>query len=307
MPRPLDIWRSAIVKQTAAEVLRDGIKRDSVVWLPDMPSCAFRADPFGLWRDGRLYIFAEAYDYRTRIGHIDVLVYDGALNHLETRTVLKAPWHLSYAFVFEAEGETWMLPEGYKSGTLTLYRARAFPDDWEAVCAIPLDGPAIDATPFWHAGKWWLLYAPSYNPAVRRSHLHVAWSDQLTGPWHLHPLNPVRVDPASTRPGGTPMVVDGTIVLPVQDCRSTYGGALRALTIETLDETRFVASDRAGLTASAWMAPFTEGCHTLASVGPVTLIDVKRTETSFHGEAVRIQGVLRRRWREARILERLAG
>ena len=26
-----------------------------------------------------------------------------------------------------------MLPEAYKSGTLTLYRARSFPDDWEAV------------------------------------------------------------------------------------------------------------------------------------------------------------------------------
>jgi hypothetical protein len=307
MARPLDIWRSAIVKQTVAEVLLDGIKRDSVVWLSEMRSCAFRADPFGLWRDSHLYVFAEAYDYRTRIGHIDVLVYDGALNLLETRPVLNTPWHLSYPFVFEAEGETWMLPEGYKSGTLTLYRARSFPDNWEAVCAIPLDGPAIDATPFWHDGRWWLFYAPSYNPSVRRSNLHVAWSDRLTGPWQLHPLNPVRVDLASTRPGGTPVVLDGTIILPVQDCRSTYGGAIRALSIEVLDETRFVASDRAGLAAPDWMAPFTEGCHTLAAAGPVTLIDVKRTEASLLGEAVRIQGVLRRRWRETRLLGRLAG
>jgi hypothetical protein len=307
MLRPLDIWRSAIVKQTAQEILRSGIDPVSLVWLPDMPSYAFRADPFGVWRNQRLYVFAEAFDYRTRIGHVDVLVYDDGLHFLESRPVLKMPWHLSYPFVFEAEGETWMLPEAYKSGTLTLYRARDFPYGWEAACQIPLDGPAIDATPFWHGGKWWLFYSPSYDESVRRSHLHAAWSERLTGPWHLHPLNPLRVDLASARPGGTPQLWDGAIILPVQDCRSTYGGAIRALSIETLDEARFVATDRAGVTAPGWMAPFTEGLHTLASAGPVTLIDVKRTEASVHGEIVRIRGVIRRRLRKAGFLERLAG
>jgi hypothetical protein len=307
MLRPLDIWRCAIVKQTLQDVAQDGIDPGAVVWFPDMPSCAFRADPFGVWRHGRLHVFAEAFDYRTRIGHIDLLVYDSDFNFVESRPVLKTPWHLSYPFVFEAEGETWMLPEAYKSGTLTLYRARSFPDDWEAACQIPLDGPAIDATPLRQDGKWWLFYSPSHDPSARRSHLHVAWSERLTGPWHLHPLNPVRVDLASARPGGTPQMRGGVIMLPVQDCRSTYGGAIRLLSIETLDETRFVATDRAGVSAPGWMAPFTEGFHTLASAGPVTLIDVKRTEASFRGETVRIRGVLRRRLRETRILERLAG
>jgi hypothetical protein len=307
MLRPLDIWRCAIVKQTAQDIVQAGIDPGSIVWLPDMPSCAFRADPFGLWRDGRLHVFAEAFDYRTRLGHVDLLIYDGDLNLLDSRPVLKTPWHLSYPFVFEAEGEAWMLPEAYKSGTLTLYRARRFPDDWEATCQIPLDSPAIDATPFRHGGQWWLFYSPSYEASVRRSHLHIAWSERLTGPWHPHPLNPVRVDLASARPGGTPRLQDGAIILPVQDCRSTYGGAIRELSIETLDETRFVASDQAGVTAPGWMAPFTQGLHTLASAGPVTLIDVKRTEASLYGEAIRIRGVLQRRLREARFLERLAG
>jgi hypothetical protein len=307
MPRQLDIWRCAIVRRKAEEVIRGGIDPGSVVWFPDMPRFAFRADPFGLWRDGKLYIFAEAFDYRTRIGHVDLLCYDGNLAFLESRPVLKAPWHLSYPFVFEADGETWMLPEAYKSGTLTLYRARSFPDIWEAACEIPLDGPAIDATPVRHDGKWWLFYSPSRDSSMRRSHLHVAWADRLTGPWHLHPLNPVRIDLASARLGGTPQMRDGTILLPVQDCRSTYGGALRMLLVKTLDEANFVATDHAGLTAPAWMAPFTEGLHTLAAAGPVTLIDVKRTEASFYGETVRIRGVLKRRWREARHLQRLVG
>ena len=230
-PRPMDIWRSAIVKQPVADIAARGIVPGAVIWLPEMPSFSFRADPFGLWRGGLLYVFAEAFDYRTRVGRIDVLIYDRDLKMIEFRAALREPWHLSYPFVFEAEGETWMLPEAYKSGTLTLYRARSFPFAWEAVCRIPLDTPAIDATPFFHNGKWWLFYAPSQPHEARRSHLHIAWAARPAGPWHLHAGNPVWINRGSARPGGTPRLENGAIVLPVQDCRTTYGGALRELVI----------------------------------------------------------------------------
>lgn len=292
--KPMDIWRGAIVRQTVVDIGARGIDRNALVWLPEMRPFSFRADPFGLWRDGRLNVFAEAFDYRDRVGRIDALVYDAGLNLLEWRTALREPWHLSYPFVFAAENQIWMLPEAYKSGTLTLYRARDFPFRWEAACRIPLDGPAIDATPFFHAGRWWLFYAPSQPETARRSHLHVAWATQLAGPWHLHPGNPVRVDPASARPGGTPRLEDGAVVLPVQDCRVTYGGALRELVITRLDETGFEATDRPFLRAPAWAAPYDAGCHTLAAAGPVTLIDVKRLDRSMHGTAVRLGGIVRR-------------
>ncbi|MGI4745021.1 MAG: glucosamine inositolphosphorylceramide transferase family protein [Janthinobacterium lividum] len=297
MLRPMDIWRCAIVKQSAETIVRDGVDPGAIVWLPDMPPGTFRADPFGLWRDGCLYVFAEAFDYRTRVGHIDVLMYDRDLNLLDCRTVLKKPWHLSYPVVFEASGETWMLPEAYKSGTLTLYRAGTFPSEWEPVCDIPLDGPAIDATPLFHEGKWWLFYSPSHSKIGRRGHLHVAWADHPTGPWHLHPLNPVRIDLGSARPGGTPRLQDGVIILPVQDCRSTYGAAIRELSITHLDETSFIAADHAGVSAAGWMAPFTDGFHTLASAGPVTLIDVKRMDASLHGKTMRLRGIVQT-WRK---------
>ncbi len=297
MLRPMDLWRCAIVEQSAAAIVRDGLDAARVTWLPDMPPGTFRADPFGLWRDGMLYVFAEAFDYRTHVGHVEVLVYDSSLTLLHGQAVLRKPWHLSYPFVFEAEGDTWLLPEAYQSGTLTLYRARRFPLEWEAVCDIPLDGPAIDATPFFHAGRWWLFYTPSHSRAARRGHLHVAWAERLTGPWWLHPGNPVRVDPASARPGGTVRREGAGLVLPVQDSRTTYGGAIRELHVATLDETGFNATDRPGITAPAWMAPFTAGLHTMATAGDVTLIDVKRMDASLSAKAARLAGIVRRRLR----------
>jgi hypothetical protein len=327
--KPMDIWRSAIVRQTVGEIAADGIDPGALVWLPEMPRDRFRADPFGLWRADKLYVFAEAFDYRNPVGRIDALVYDRDLNLLDQRVALREPWHLSYPFVFEAQGETWMLPEAYKSGTTTLYRARDFPFGWQAVAQIALDGPAIDATPFFHRDRWWLFYAPSQPAAARRGHLHVAWAAHPAGPWHLHPGNPVRVDAASARPGGTPFVQGGTplvqggtplvqggtpfvqagtpfvhtgtpyvpsgaIVLPVQDCRLTYGGALRALVITRLDETHFEATDRPYLSPPAWLAPYDDGCHTLAAAGPVTLIDFKRMDRSARARGVRLAGIVRR-------------
>ena len=134
MPLRHDIWRVGVVAAPIAELLVSGaIGRREIAWLPfEARDFAFLADPFGLWRDGKLHLFAEAYDYRTRHGRIDLLILDEGFAVADRRTVLVEPWHLSYPFVFEGDGETWMLPEAHRSGRLTLYRAAAFPDRWEA-------------------------------------------------------------------------------------------------------------------------------------------------------------------------------
>ena len=44
--------------------------------------------------------------------------------------VLDLPHHLSYPFVFEEDGEVWMIPESCAAGTIDLYRATAFPGGW---------------------------------------------------------------------------------------------------------------------------------------------------------------------------------
>ena len=298
MRRDMDLWQCAVVDRPIELLNQEELDVCNLVWLPSPASYAFRADPFGLWRNGHLCVFVESMDYRVRIGHIDVLEYDSSLQLCSAKTVLAEPWHLSYPFVFEAEGETWMLPEAYRSGTLTLYRALRFPDQWEPVCSIPLDGPAIDASVIRFEDRWWMFYSPYGNQQRRRSHLHLAWADQLVGPWHLHPLNPVRVDSASGRPGGTPFVRDGKIELPVQDCRVTYGGAIRRLRVSALDKKYFEATDSPWLHAPSRANPYVEGLHTVSAAGPLSLIDVKRTDNSWRANAVRIRGVVSRHLRE---------
>lgn len=285
-----DIWRLGIVRAPIQAVTAaGGLDSFPIHWLPSGRPLTFLADPFGIWRDGVLNLFAEAYDYRTRRGVIVVQRYDDALQLLGQQTVLSEPWHLSYPFVFEAEGETWMLPEAHRSGTLSLYRARDFPHVWEKVASFGLDTPAVDASPFRWGDKWWLAYSPGGSRVAKQAHLHLAFADRLTGPWTPHPANPVRVDRASSRPGGTPFEDrEGGFILPVQDCTATYGGAIRPLKLLELSPHSFSAEAGAAITPPSQAAPFLDGLHTLSACGELTLLDVKRVDRSLGGFAVEL-------------------
>ena len=294
MPRRCDLWRIGIVPAAIdAVVARGGIEGLATHWLAPEPTFTFLADPFGLWRDGVLHVFAEQYDYRTRHGIILCLRFDEALRPLGREVVLSEPWHLSYPFVFEADGETWMLPEAHRSGTLALYRATRFPDRWQQVATLPQAHGAVDATPVRHEGRWWLFYAAA-GTRRRRTELHAAFADRLEGPWHAHPGNPVRIDRLSARPGGTPFLADGTLVLPVQDCTATYGGAIRPLRFARLDPEVIATSLGTPIVPPTDAAPYRAGLHTLSACGAVTLVDVKRIDRSGRGWLIDLRRAARR-------------
>ncbi|MGH1560227.1 glucosamine inositolphosphorylceramide transferase family protein [Caulobacter segnis] len=152
------------------------------------------------------------------------------------------PWHLSYPQVFEADGEIWMLPEAYRSGALTLYRAAAFPDVWEPVVRLALDTPAMrrsrrSATTA--CGGW-----PIRRTARSAGNRDGCISPSPSGSQGLGgPIREIRsatiwrpVDPAARF--GSRMACR---VSPVQDCTRTYGGGIRKLTILKLDPERFEA------------------------------------------------------------------
>jgi hypothetical protein len=309
-----DIWRVGVVPAPVEAVLADGeVPSGPTVWLDNPGPLAFYADPFGIWRGDRLYLFVERYDYGKRHGTIEVFTLDRRLNLLDRRLALAEPWHLSYPYVFEHDGETYLLPEAFQSGRLTLYRADRFPDRWTAVARIELNTPPIDATPVFHEGRWWLFYAPSHSEAAKTRELHVAFADNLLGPWRIHPGNPVRNDPASTRPGGRACLWKGQLVLPVQDCTRTYGGDLRLLAISKLTPDDFAATAGPPLRTPAEWAPFS-AMHTLSGAGDVTFVDAKRsvvTARSLQLDAGRKIGALAARlggsWRERSVLANARG
>ncbi|MDI2112977.1 glucosamine inositolphosphorylceramide transferase family protein [Commensalibacter nepenthis] len=274
-----DIWRVGIIKSPMKTVVSQGIR--AVHWLNKEPSFRFLADPFGLHQDNKFYIFAEGYDYKDRHGRIEVLILDEALHLLDRTVVLQEPWHLSYPMIIKDQGQIYMLPEAYKSGRTTLYKAKCFPYQWESVSEFIFPEIAIDPSVFFHNGLWWMFYTPADSGYSRQSVLSVAYSENLLGPWQPHSQNPVRITPSSSRPGGNVLVTDSEIFLPTQDCTMTYGGGISFLKISHLTSEKFEAHCVKKITADATaFGSYCQGIHTLSALGEYTLIDAKRMDQS---------------------------
>lgn len=288
-----DIWQAGILHAPIAKLL-DGaaLRQVPITWLPEQPSYCFLADPFGVARAGQLHVFVEYYDYRDKHGVIHYYTYDRTFTLVDQGCALRAAHHVSYPQIIEDDGEIYMLPEAYRSGKLTLYRAKQFPRTWEPVCDL-LTLPAIDASVIKHNEMWWMFYAlpGAGNRAMRE--LHVASATKLTGPWTPHPQNPVRTALDSARPGGQPFVSDGRVYLPTQDCTDTYGGAVTLLRLDELSTTDVKASAQRHIVPTTINTPVSDGLHTLSACGDVTLFDVKRIDRS----SIRILIDLQRRWR----------
>lgn len=290
-----DLWRSGFIRRPLAHVMEPaGLAAADVVWLPESErTFHYVADPFGIERDGALTVFVEAYDYRVRRGEIHYIQYDADNNIVAKGVALAQPFHLSHPSLIEDDGELYMLPEAHKSGALTLYRCVHFPDQWEPVCEL-LNAPAIDATVARSGGRWWMFYAlPGPDNRAMRE-LHVAWADQLQGPWVQHLNNPVRAGLSDTRPGGTVFEHEGVLHLPAQDCDESYGRRIRLLRLDVLTPDRFEATEVRRFEPEGVLAGYPDGLHTLSGLGDVTCIDLKALHSSRKEGLIRILYKLRR-------------
>ncbi len=289
-----ELWHTGIVAAPIADLMTSAaLHAADIRWLPEPGAFRFIADPFGIWRDGRLTVFAEALDYRVKRGEIHYYTLDAGHRVVAQGVALREPFHLSYPVVVADGDDVFLLPEGHRSGKLTLYRAERFPDKWAPVQTL-LDLPAIDASPVRFDGRWWMFFALPGDDNRAMRELHVAFADTLLGPWHLHPANPVRTMLDSARPGGTPFAHGGVLYLPTQDCVGGYGRGISLLRFDTLTETKVETSVVSHLTPEGLRGGWDDGLHTLSAAGDVTLIDVKRLDPSPGRLWIDVQRRLRR-------------
>lgn len=281
-----DFWSVGVVPATIREVLTPHwlpVVRDGITWLPDPGPWRYLADPFGVQRGEVTHVFVEAFDYRTKHAVIEHHRIGRDRDWQGKEVVLARPFHLSYPYLVEDGGEIFMVPESHRANEVALYRARKFPGDWVRETALLPGVAGAESSLIKHEGRWWMFYTIVGAGARDQRELHVAFADQLTGPWQIHRQNPVREDRAGARPGGTPFVGgDGRVWLPVQDCSATYGGALALLRFDELTPER-ISTSLTGLrlTGADVSDDFPDGCHTLAACGRCTLIDAKRIVRSW--------------------------
>jgi hypothetical protein len=246
------------------------------------PPDRFWADPFVICENGRYFVFFEDLPYATNRGHLSVLELQPASGTYTTPVpILEKPYHLSYPFVFRWQGGHWLVPESAEAGTVQLYRATRFPDQWEFVQNLLAGMALVDATLLERGGRWW-LFGTVVEPGITQpwDELSIFFTDDLlSGTWTPHPLNPVVSDVRRARPAGRIFEKNGKLYRPAQDSSGRYGAGLKLLRIDVLTETEYRETEVAAAVPD-WN-PALHGLHTLNHDDGLTVIDLFRYRRRF--------------------------
>ncbi|SAK80521.1 Glycosyl hydrolases family 43 [Caballeronia hypogeia] len=239
------------------------------------PNDRFYADPFP-WRDadGRYHLFFEDLPYSTGKGVISHVALDPETKTWDAapQVVLELPYHLSYPFLFEHEGDVFMIPETSGNRTIEVYRAAPFPSKWEPHATLMKDIVAADTTLLHDNGKWWLFTTIEQGGGPNWDELHLYHASSPFGPWEAHPCNPIVSDCRRARMAGNIFRdANGRLIRPAQDCEREYGAALWFCEITKLSECEY--EETPVLVKRA--APERSGLHTWNKAGDITVVDIK--------------------------------
>lgn len=246
------------------------------------PKDRFWADPCVIEHDGKHVIFIEELEYSRKVGHLSVIEFDQDRNPvLPPVKILQKPYHLSYPFVFEDNGQLYMIPESQGNGTIELYRCCGFPGEWEFVMNLMENVNAVDTTIWRHDGKYWLFTnLVEHDGASYCDELFLYFSDDLlSSNWRPHPFNPIVSDVRCARPAGKIFESGGQWYRPSQDCSGRYGIAISVQRIELINEEAYRESPATRIDAD-WDRDITR-VHTLSQMGKLTCIDGLKTRKRF--------------------------
>jgi len=201
--------------------------------------CRALADPFLLPREGKWFMFMEVVNRTRRRGEIGCAVSADGWRWSYQGVVLRAPFHLSYPLVFEYGDTTWMIPETAQDRSVRLYRARAFPTQWQLETRL-LEGQAYtDPSVLQYEGLWWMFVSRNVC-----EDLLLYYAEDLAGPWRPHPRSPiVYAQPGKARCAGRPVLLNGRLLRFAQDCGAEYGRRVRAFRIDRLDREQYQESE----------------------------------------------------------------
>ena len=196
----------------------------------------FVADPFIFKYENNYYLFFEI--MRSRKGVIGLAKRDYTHAwHFET-IVLEEKFHLSYPSVFSINQRFYMLPETSQKKEIRIYSSKSFPYDWKFE-RILLEGKEWFDPSIIQVNDFWYLFL-----ALGNDTLELYFSKNLLDGWKEHPKSPIIVNNSSNaRPAGMPMRVGTKLFRFAQDCRSRYGGAVRAFEIIQIDPENYTEQE----------------------------------------------------------------
>lgn len=227
-----ELWYLAIRKGNAGDILSDTSRKFHVLPL-ELGNWA--ADPFVFVHDGKIYIFAELYDYRLIRGTIGYTIYHPETGKIDKwKKAIVEDYHLSFPHIYEENGEIYIIPESYQADALTRYRAVKFPDVWEKT--VLYSGMELVDTALFHEGSKTFGYTlQQYADGLKGGVKNKSRIFNLDNNNIIFEDGFFSDDERLCRLGGAFFVYDGSIIRVAQNCKNSYGEELIFLKWENKD------------------------------------------------------------------------
>ena len=199
------------------------------------------ADPFLFVYNDRLFLFYEDQTYFNKGGNINMVSTDDLSHWTKPIPILDDEGtHFSFPYVFEDNGNVYMIPETGWSGTIRLYKAD---DDSLTKFSFVKNLFERDKRPegvifdyadnvLYKKEEVYYLFTSLLDEKGYYLQLYIASS--LEGPYKLHPSTPLQHNKKYGRNGGSLIESKGKLFRVAQDCSETYGGDIHLMEITDL-------------------------------------------------------------------------
>ena len=209
-----------------------------------LPKNEFWADPFLIEYKNETFIFFENYSYKTKKGIISCGKIDINNNVSNVVDVLDLDYHLSYPFVFEENGDVFLMPESKSNKRLEIYRSTNFPNDWE-LYSTAFEGEMVGDAFFYddkNGDKWLFINKQVANGTLMETELFIYRVDSLKlKSLEPHRQNPIYIDSSIARNGGAIFEYDDKLFRPSQsNIDGIYGKELNINYIKSLTIDKYV-------------------------------------------------------------------
>ena len=284
-PLYAESWNVAFRKKPAGEILSDTQSPFTVI------KNSFRywaADPFLVRREGKIYIFAELYDYILRRGVLGYCVLTEGKPG-KWKPIIREDYHLSYPCLMESGGKLYLMPESGEGEVLTVYEAVSFPDRWEK-CAVLRSGVKFaDTTPIPCSGRKLALthwVDDPKNPRLTLIDLENKLQDSAIE----------KRESLRSRPAGHCFAKDGQCFRPAQiseDIGAGYGKGLVFCRCRLSEDFQYTEQEVRVLYPEELCfdrSIFLEGMHTYNANDQYEVIDIKTRRFNILNFIMRIAG-----------------
>lgn len=234
-----------------------------------------QADPFIFEWEGKSAVFFEYIPENSTKGEIHAAELSSHGELINKTAILIADYHLAYPYVFEFQGNVYMVPDSGHNETVDLYLCEEFPNKWKWIQSIFKGVKAVDSTLFEYDNKWWLFCNVVDQEGLSSFDcLHIYHAENpITGDWKEHAQNPIMIDASASRPAGRVFSLENQLIRPSQNSSHHYGYGLNFNRIELLTESEYREVQIQGFTPEIDQI---RCCHTFNFLNKIALVDIKR-------------------------------